>query len=306
MSDCESGENRRRAVAGLKLVSAVDAEAQPALLELDARLRAYYNAPEIAAYYGLHHARNLTWEEGSEHSVIQHCAIGGTEVVDLGCGSAHSYVNLRGAGVRYTGVDISLQQIEANRAEFGRAGGAAGPEFVAAPLYETGLRSGRFDLTFSTYVIEHLVWPQRFLQEAVRVTRPGGRIVILCPHFRPGGRIPSFPYGLPVATLKQRLRRGRVLAAVRHLFRRNVRFPRELRRRFPPDRFPFLINLEPSCFRGAYYPDNDAVYLTDRTEIVAELKRLGATDVTVGTLAEMGRVPDPASCIIVAQRNPSV
>jgi SAM-dependent methyltransferase len=231
----------------LNLVSAVDAEAQPALQELDARLRAYYNAPEIAAYYGLHHARNLTWEEGSEHAVIRHCAVAGAQVVDLGCGSAHSYVNLRGTGVRYTGVDISRQQIEANRAEFGGADGATAPEFVAAPLYETGLRSGMFDLTFSTYVIEHLVWPHRFLQEAVRVTRPGGRIVILCPHFRPAGRIPSFPYGMPVATLKQRLRGGQVFGAVRHLFRRNIRLPREVRRRFPPDRFPFLINLEPSC-----------------------------------------------------------
>jgi SAM-dependent methyltransferase len=295
----------------LKLVSAVDPAAESALLELDARLRDYYNAPEIAAYYGLHHARNLFWEEESEHAVIRRCAVAGMEVVDFGCGSAHSYVNLRGSGVRYTGVDISGRQIEANRAEFGGASGAGGaaapaPEFVAAPLYETGLESGRFDLTFSTYVIEHLVWPQRFLQEVVRVTRPGGRIVILCPHFRPGGRIPSFPYGLPVETLKERLRRGRVLAAVRHLYRRNVRFPREVRRRFPRERFPFLINLEPSCFRGAYYPDNDAVYLTDRNEIVAELERLGATDVTADTLTELRRTPVPGSCMIVARKKLSV
>ena len=128
-------------MAGLKLVSALDPAAQPALLELDARLRNYYNAPEIGAYYGLHHARNLRWEEGSEHAVIRHCAVAGTAVVDLGCGSAHSFVNLRDSGVRYTGVDISRRQVEANRAEFGGADGAGGG---AEPLPLRGPRTQEY------------------------------------------------------------------------------------------------------------------------------------------------------------------
>jgi ubiquinone/menaquinone biosynthesis C-methylase UbiE len=293
-------------VPELKLVSALDPSAQGALAALDARMAGYYNRPEIAAYYAQHHAANQAWPAGSEHDVIRRGASAGMSVLDLGCGSAHSYVNLAAIGVRYTGVDVSARQMGSNREAFGRGvEGGTKPEFVAASLYETGLADGQFDLVFSTYVIEHLVWPHRFLREAVRVTRPGGRIVILCPHFRPAGRIPSFRYGRTVELLKERLRRGRLVAAARHLFLRNVWYPRVVRRDFPAERFPFLINLDPSCFYGPYYADNDAVYLTDRREIVAELARLGAVDETARVAGEMGVRVHPGSCMVVARKEGS-
>jgi ubiquinone/menaquinone biosynthesis C-methylase UbiE len=286
----------------LQLVSAVDPAAQPLLVELDRKMAEYYNRPEIASYYVTSHSCNATWRAGSEHDAIRRIARAGMSVVDLGCGSAHSFVNLRDMGVRYTGVDISDRQMRANCDAYAGGKEANAPTFVAASLYDTGLPSDRFDLTFSTYVLEHLVWPHRFLREAVRVTRPGGWIVILCPHFRPAGRIPSFRYGRTVAMLKDRLRQGRLLAALRHLYLRNVRYPAILRTEYPSDRFPFLINLWPSCFNGPYYPDNDAVYLTDRREIVAELTRLGAIDETTSVLAHLGIEAEPGSCITITRK----
>jgi ubiquinone/menaquinone biosynthesis C-methylase UbiE len=289
-------------VHSLQLVSAVDLAAQPLLVELDRQMADYYNRPEIKAYYVTSHSSNATWRVGSEHDAIRRLTRTGMSVVDLGCGSAHSFVNLRDAGVRYTGVDISDRQIRANCDAYVSGKEANTPAFVAASLYDTGLPSDHFDLTFSTYVLEHLVWPHRFLREAIRVTRPGGQIVILCPHFRPAGRVPSFRYGPTVAMLKDRLRQGRLLAAVRHLYLRNVRYPAILRREYPSDRFPFLINLRPSCFDGPYYPDNDAVYLTDRCEIVAELARLGATDETASMLDHLGIEAEPGSCITITRK----
>jgi ubiquinone/menaquinone biosynthesis C-methylase UbiE len=288
-------------VHSLQLVSANDPTSQPLLVALDRQMADYYNRPEIAAYYAQSYSSNTIWRVGSEHDAIRRSARAGMSVVDLGCGSAHSFVNLVETGVRYTGVDISERQMRANRDAYeGRAGNR--PTFVAAALYDTGLPDNHFDLTFSTYVLEHLVWPHRFLREAVRVTRPGGRIMILCPHFRPAGRMPSFRYGQTVATLKQRLQRGRFLAAARHLYLRNVRYPAILRREYPPEQFRFLINLRPSCFEGPYYPDNDAVYLTDRREIVAELARLGAIDETAKVLADLDIDAEPGSCITITRK----
>jgi SAM-dependent methyltransferase len=283
----------------LPFVSATDPAAQDALRELDRRMGEYYNSPAIDAYYGLAQSFNEVWERGTPHAAIRDLVPAGAAVVDMGCGSGHSYANLRDRNVRYTGLDVSARQIEKNAER-------CGPDatFVAASLYESGLPAGAFDVTFSTFVLEHLVWPHRFLDEVVRVTRPGGLIAIACPHFRPAGRMPSLRYGRSVATLGQRIKSGHLLAAARHYYLRNVRYPRLFAKQFGGGGHEFLINLRPTCLEGAYYPDNDAVYCVWRPEIVARLERLGARDVTAESLAGSGRQEQdfPGVCFVVARK----
>jgi SAM-dependent methyltransferase len=243
---------------------------------------------------------NATWPPGY-HDRIRELSRSAGSVLDLGCGSGHAFANLRRDRLRYTGVDWSVDQIKRNVARYGSE-----PNFIGASLYETGLRDGMYDLTFSNFVLEHLVWPHRFLAEMVRLTAADGHLAILCPHFRPFGRIPSLSYGKRPATIKQRVRRGHIFAAIKHLYRRNVYYPRAIRRHFPSDRYPFLINLAPSCLDGEYYSDNDAVYLVDRIEVVQELARLGADDVTetLPGLAAHDWARD-GFCFVVAKRRPA-
>lgn len=113
-----------------------------------------------------------------------------------------------------------------------------------------------------------------------RVVKPGGFIVLVCPHFRPRNRIPSLFYGSYNATIRDRLRQHDYLGVIRHLWLRQVHYPSLLRRNYPPQTRPFLINVSPSCLDGDYYPDNDAVYFTYTPEITAFLASLGASDVT--------------------------
>ena len=102
--------------------------------------------------------------------------------------------------------------------------------------------------------------------------------------------------------LARKLRAGHVIDAVRHLYRRNVRFPALLRREFDRRQHPFLINLEPSCLAGDYYTDNDAVYLVDREEVIDELNALQAEDITPALFSEWGRpIPDDP-CVVVARK----
>jgi ubiquinone/menaquinone biosynthesis C-methylase UbiE len=88
-----------------------------------------------------------------DHQLIRDVITPGTNVLDLGCGSAHAFHNMRARGVSYVGVDWSARQIEENRRRFA----GADAEFVSASLYRTGLPGEGFDCVFSTYVIEHLV-----------------------------------------------------------------------------------------------------------------------------------------------------
>ena len=54
----------------------------------------------------------------------------------------------------------------------------------------------KFDFTYSSHVIEHLIDPYAFLAECARLTKPGGHIVVVGPHedwYWPNGH----PYANP-------------------------------------------------------------------------------------------------------------
>ncbi len=275
----------------LHLVSALDPEAQDALIELNKRLAGFYNAQEAKSYFDRAESDNESWDGKPYHEAIRSAMKPGMEVLELGCGSGHAVSNIQDREVKYTGVDWSQGQVERNRQRYGEAA-----RFIDASLYEVPLPDGTFDLVFSTYVLEHLVWPHRFLDEALRLTKPGGQLIILCPEFRHEHRIPSLRYTSRVAPLKDKIRSGHVIDTLLHAWRRYGSFPATIRKHYPRRRFPFLINLEPSCLEGPYYPDNDAVYFVDQDEVRAYLHSRGARVTSEEILP--GRVKDADTCFI--------
>ena len=279
----------------LSLVSASDPEAQSSLVALDEALRSFYNRQNSAEYYTMAEHQNQDWTGKAYHQSLLGLVEPGMEVLEMGCGSAHAFVNMRSKKPRYTGVDWSESQIRDNRKRFG-----AEAEFFAGSIYQMPLETERYDLVFSLYVLEHTVWPHLFLQEAFRLTKPGGLLAILCPQFRPAGRIPSLRFGNAIAPLRAKIHQGSWFDAAVHLWNRNIRFPAFIRHRFPRQSVPFLINLNPTCLSGPYYADNDAVYFVDRKEVVDTLAGMGAADVTDSLAA-----PAPQNsnvCFIIAKK----
>ena len=104
-------------------------------------------------------------------------AVDAADVVELGCGTASLAAHLARRGARVVGVDLSRAQLETAR----RCQATFGPRF---PLVEaTGdvvpLRSEAFDLVVSEYGVAPWCDPERWLPEAARLLRPGGRLVLL-------------------------------------------------------------------------------------------------------------------------------
>jgi SAM-dependent methyltransferase len=102
----------------------------------------------------------------------------GDRVIDIGCGTGTDLIALRaraGSTGSVVGVDRSGQMLETARA---RCAGARTVRLVAADAATTGLRSQTFDRCLVARVLQHVTSPAAVVDEAFRVLRPGGRIVV--------------------------------------------------------------------------------------------------------------------------------
>jgi SAM-dependent methyltransferase len=104
--------------------------------------------------------------------------VAGLDVVELGCGTAYVSAWLARAGASPVGVDITPAQLETAR----RCMRETGIEFplVEADAGETGLPDASADIVVSEYGASIWVDPYRWIPEAARLLRPGGRLVFLC------------------------------------------------------------------------------------------------------------------------------
>ncbi len=103
--------------------------------------------------------------------------VAGLDVVELGCGTAYFSAWLAKLGARPVGVDVTPAQLETAR----RMMRETGIEFplIEADAAATGLPDASFDLAVSEYGASIWVDPYRWIPEAARLLRPGGRLVFL-------------------------------------------------------------------------------------------------------------------------------
>ena len=103
--------------------------------------------------------------------------VNGLDVVELGCGTAYFSAWLARRGARVVGVDPTPAQLETAR----RLQRETGLEFplIEAPGEEVPLPDASFDLVHSEYGAAIWADPYRWIPEAARLLRPGGRLIFL-------------------------------------------------------------------------------------------------------------------------------
>lgn len=99
------------------------------------------------------------------------------DVVELACGTAYFSAWLTRAGAATVAVDLSGEQL----ATASRLQQELGPVFplIQADGERVPLTGGRFDLVVSEHGVAAWCDPERWLPEAARLLRPGGRLVFL-------------------------------------------------------------------------------------------------------------------------------
>ena len=103
--------------------------------------------------------------------------VSGIDVIELGCGTAYFSAWLAKRGARPVGIDITPAQLDTAR----RCMAESGIEFplIEASAEEVPLPDAGFDLALSEYGASIWCDPYRWIPEAARLLRPGGRLVFL-------------------------------------------------------------------------------------------------------------------------------
>ena len=115
----------------------------------------------------------------------------GRRLLDVGCGTGRFTAAFEAAGAQVVGVDRDpgMVALAAQRTRSAR--------LLVADAHQLPLEDNGFDLAVATTLLEFATSPQQAVDELVRVTRPGGRLVV-------AGLNPASPWGI---AHRRRLRR---------------------------------------------------------------------------------------------------
>ena len=100
--------------------------------------------------------------------------VSGHRVLELGCGTGDLSLALLDRGAQLTALDLSPGMVEVARGRAARYRPDSTPEFIVAPVEETGLTGGQFDLVVGKWILHH-VDVDSGAREVARVLRDGGR-----------------------------------------------------------------------------------------------------------------------------------
>lgn len=101
-------------------------------------------------------------------------------LVDLGCGDG-GMIEVIGKKTTYTGIDISPTQL-ANAKKHIKKNESKKIKFICADILDSGLKDNSFDVALLCDVVEHVLSPKTLLQEAQRITKKGGYIILSIPN----------------------------------------------------------------------------------------------------------------------------
>ncbi len=132
------------------------------------------------------HANPLVrWQEQQRRRGILHFVSGraGEHVADVGCESGYLAAGLARQGCRVTCIDIDPTLLDLARQRLARQRiGKDRVAYVVSDIRQIQLPDASVDVALASEILEHLPDPQEGMRELIRITRPGGRIILSVPN----------------------------------------------------------------------------------------------------------------------------
>lgn len=132
-------------------------------------------------YYRAAHQGSLDFTHPSMQRLLIEVS-SASKIIDLGCGEGTRLALLKKhikdpAEASFFGVDINEVAIRQAQMTYSDL------NFIQADLTKLPFANNSFDLAYSAFVFEHLENPEKVIQEAVRVIKKDGKLLIVAPNF---------------------------------------------------------------------------------------------------------------------------
>jgi len=144
-----------------------------ALLRRQDKMRAYFD--ELAGKFGRHYVPGRSWKGLAETLLA---LMPPMIIADLGAGEGTFSQLLAGRAKKVIAVDNSEKMIEYGT-ELARKHGIKNLEYRKGDIEAPPIKDAAVDLAFFSQALHHAQHPGRAVQEAWRILKTGGRIVIL-------------------------------------------------------------------------------------------------------------------------------
>ncbi|MGI6878732.1 class I SAM-dependent methyltransferase [Microbacterium sp. gxy059] len=127
-----------------------------------------YDLTNVAMTFGL----DALWRRATTRAVAPRP---GERILDLAAGTCRSSASLADSGAQVVAADFSPGMLAEGKRRYGDHRGLS---FVEADATDLPFVDGEFDAVTMSYGLRNVNDPKRALAELLRVTKPGGRIVV--------------------------------------------------------------------------------------------------------------------------------
>lgn len=240
-------------------------------LDLLADKMSQFYSTNLSYYSNISESENY-WNEESHliHKNLIEQVTMSSKVLEVGCGESSILKYNPKFSTKYTGIDFSEEILNRNKIKFSKANF----KVIKNPV-QYCFESKSFDLVFSVFVIEHTVYPHKFLDECMRLVSDQGRIAVLAPNYIDHGFMASQQVSDSLKDGRQLFAEGKIIDAIRSAYYNRILIPKtceKLQSNIPG----FYINVNPVCFTiDEFRPDVDAVYLVSQKEIDLYMRNKG-------------------------------
>jgi ArsR family transcriptional regulator len=163
-----------RKAAGEVAATAEDRKALDlALRKRQNQMRRYFD--ELAGKFGRQYVPGRSWK-GVAEALLK--LMPPMVIADLGAGEGTISQLMAQRAKKVIAIDNSEKMVEFG-AELARKHGIGNMEYRLGDLEDVPIRSGTVDLAFLSQALHHARHPQRAVEEARRILKPGGRIAVL-------------------------------------------------------------------------------------------------------------------------------